>query len=47
MKKLIFVLCVLAFVGCDRDDNKNLISVETMVESFEGDIEGDYAYGFR
>ena len=47
MKKLIFVLCLLAFVGCDRDDNKNLISVETMVESFEGDIEGDYAYGYE
>ena len=47
MRKLFFVLCLLAFVGCEKGDDKNVVTSESQVESFEGTIDGEYAYGFE
>lgn len=45
MRKLFYLLCLLAFVSCDKGEES--IAPEKIVESFEGVIEGEYAYGFH
>lgn len=47
MRKLLFALCLLAFVGCDKDGEKSVVTPEIMVESFEGVIDDGYVYGFE
>ena len=45
MRKLFYLLCLLAFVSCDKGEES--IAPEKIVESFEGVIDGEYAYGFH
>lgn len=45
MRKLFYLLCLLAFVSCDKGEES--VAPEKIVESFEGVIEGEYAYGFH
>lgn len=47
MRKLFFALSLIAFVGCDNDDNPNVITADSTTESFEAEIENEYAYGFE
>jgi hypothetical protein len=45
MRKLFYLLCLLAFVSCDKGEES--VAPEKIVESFEGVIDGEYAYGFH
>jgi hypothetical protein len=45
MRKLFYLLCLLAFVSCDKGEES--VAPEKIVESFEGVIDGKYAYGFH
>lgn len=45
MRKLFYLLCLLAFVSCDKGEES--VAPEKIVESFEGVIDGGYAYGFH
>lgn len=46
MKKLLFVFCLLAFVGCDKGED-NIRPAELKIESFEGTMDAEYLYGFE
>lgn len=45
MRKLFYLLCLLAFVSCEKGEES--VAPEKIVESFEGVIDGEYAYGFH
>ena len=45
MRKLFYLLCLLAFASCDKGEES--VAPEKIVESFEGVIDGEYAYGFH
>ena len=47
MRRLLFALGLLAFVGCDGDNNPDAFKPEIQTESFEGVIESEYDYGFE
>lgn len=46
MRKLCFIFSVLAIVACHKEDDKS-VSVEMLIESFEGAIDAEYAYGYE
>ena len=45
MRKLFYLLCLLAFASCDKGEES--VAPEKIVESFECVIDGEYAYGFH
>lgn len=45
MRKFFYLLCLLAFVSCDKGEES--VAPEKIVESFEGVIDSEYAYGFH